>query len=311
MTPAPMVAAIDAGTNTMRLYLAQVEADGSLRERCRLVDFVGLGEGVDATGRLRPDAVARALATCARYARLIREARCERVRFVATSATRDASNRDELLDGVRRTLGPQAQIDVVTGEQEAQLSFAGAAAGVALTGEPVLVMDAGGGSTEVVRGDADGHVSAAISVNVGSRRIRERYLADDPPTSAQIEAARAGVDEALDRAGVGDQEVGTFIGVAGTVTSMAAVWLGLMRYDRARVHGARMPLTAVADVAERLLGLSAAQITELGPVQPERAPLLAPGALVVAQIAARVRTGALVVSEADILDGIARSLLDA
>jgi len=303
------VAAIDCGTNTVRLLVASAGPDGRLVESCRLVEFAMLGRGVDATKRLRDDTIACALDIVGRYAAVIADHECAAVRFVATSAARDAANRDELLDGVRAALGPRAAVDVISGEEESRLSFTGATSGVARAVDPVLVMDSGGGSTELVRGHTDGRVEQAASVQAGSRRMRDRFLRDDPPTEAQITRARAAVRAALGAAAIDLEMVRTFIGVAGTVTTMAALALGLPRYDRSVVHGARLGLDEVGTVADRLLSLSVAQIAALGPVEPQRAEVLAAGALVVDEIAQHVRATTLVVSEADILDGVALGLL--
>ncbi|SER71987.1 exopolyphosphatase / guanosine-5'-triphosphate,3'-diphosphate pyrophosphatase [Propionibacterium cyclohexanicum] len=305
------VAAIDCGTNTMRLFVAGQEADGSLREYDRRLTFVGLGEGVDATGAFASDALSRAFVACEQYAEVIADLDCRRARFVATSATRDASNREELFSGVRARLGIEPE--VISGLEESQLSFRGALSGIRCPRSPVLVMDSGGGSTELVRGTVDAagaRIETGVSLNIGSRRLRERILHDDPPSAEQIARARALVDEQLDGCGVGLGDIGTFIGVAGTVTSMTAVALGLRRYDRSRVHGAAIARDVVRRTAERLLGATVAEVTSWGPVQPQRAEVLCAGALIVAEVTRRVGAAELVASEADILDGIALGMLN-
>jgi len=303
------VAAIDAGTNTLRLLIASSGDQGHLVEHVRLVRFALLGRDVAATGRLRDDAIGTALDICRDYATTIVEHGCTAVRFVATAATREAANATVLLDGVRAILGPTAAIDVVSGDEEAALSFAGAVSGIDGLVGPVLVMDSGGGSTELVRGGIDGTIWQAESVPIGSRRMRDTCLRDDPPTEAQLTRARAEVRRALARAAVDLDDVRTFIGVAGTVTTMAALALRLPVYDRSRVHGARLSLDTVGEVGDRLLSLSIAEIAALPCVEPQRAEVLASGALVVDEVAQHVGTDTLVVSEADILDGIALGLL--
>lgn len=300
------VAALDAGTNTMRLLITTAEPDGRLVERTRQLRYVGLGHGVDATGRFDQAAIERGWAALDEFVVLLRELSCQQARFVATSAARDAANRDEFFAGVRDRLGIEPEL--ISGDVEAELSFAGALSGAQVTGEPVLVMDSGGGSTELVRGNAAGQLSAAQSIDIGSRRVRERYLRDDPPLASQVAAARAEVNRLLDDCPVELGDIKTFIGVAGTVTSLAAVHLGLAEYDSQQVHGATMSPAEVGELAERLLAMSVAEITALGPVAPERAKVLSSGALVVAEIAGRVGI-TLQASEADILDGIVMSIL--
>lgn len=301
-----VVAALDAGTNTLRLFVADAGPDGALRELDRQLRFVGLGQGVDATGRFDPEAIARAWAAIDEYAPLIRKYGVTRARFVATSASRDAANRDEFFAGVTERLGITPEL--ISGDEEAQLSFTGAISGARLSGDPVLVMDSGGGSTELVRGDASGTITAAESLDVGSRRVRERYLLDDPPTAAQVAAARAEVNRLLDACPVDLSSVRTFIGVAGTVTTMAALHLGLPSYDRTQVDGHEMPVADVIALTERLLAMPVAELAAAGPVAPERAKVLCAGALVVDEVTRRVGEP-LQASESDILDGIAWSIL--
>ena len=301
-----VVAALDAGTNTLRLLIASLGPNSRLHEHERELRFVGLGHGVDANGRLNEAAIARGWAAIDEYVPLIRRHGCSRARFVATSASRDAANRDEFFAGVRERLGIGAEL--ITGDEEARLSFTGALSCAGQAEGPILVMDSGGGSTELVRGHADGHLDQAISIDIGSRRVRERYLLDDPPTPEQVSAARAEVNRLLDACPVDLSGIATFIGVAGTVTSMAALNLGLESYDRALVHGSVMTPDEVTALAERLLTMSAEQVAALGPVAPERAKVLGAGALVVAEVVRRVGV-ALRASESDILDGIAWSML--
>lgn len=299
------VAALDAGTNTVRLYIAEPTPDGALRELVREQRFVGLGQGVDATGRFDPDAIVRALAAIDEFAPLLQRHGVEAARMVATSASRDAANREDFFAGVQARLGIRPEL--ISGEEEAQLSFAGALSGAEDPVGPVLVVDSGGGSTELVIGSAAGDVYQKISLDIGSRRLRERLLAGDPPTNDEIELARAEVNRQLDTA-FELAEVQTFIGVAGTVTTMAALLLGLQRYDRAQVHGSRHGAAEVAALADRLLAMTVDEVRALGPVEPQRAPVLCAGALIVAEIAKRVSVP-LIASESDILDAIAAQLL--
>lgn len=300
------VAALDAGTNTMRLLIVTVQPDGTLIERTRQLRYVGLGHGVDATGRFDQAAIERGWSALDEFVAELKKYSCDQARFVATSASRDAANREDFFSGVRERLGINPEL--ISGDEEASLSFAGALSGARLSGEPVLVMDSGGGSTELVRGGASGQIEIAQSIDIGSRRVRERYLADDPPTADQIAAARTEVNRLLDACPVGLDDIATFIGVAGTVTSLTAVHLGLDAYDSQQVHGATMTGDEVLELANRLLAMSVAEVAALGPVAPERAKVLSAGALVVAEVARRVRVD-LQASESDILDGIVMSIL--
>ncbi|WP_316671138.1 Ppx/GppA phosphatase family protein [uncultured Propionibacterium sp.] len=307
------VAAIDCGTNTLRLFIAALDADGSLRELDRRLTFVGLGEGVDATGCFAPDALARAFRACEQYSEIIADLDCTRTRFVATSATRDASNREELFAGVRERMGIEPE--VISGVEESELSFAGAVNGIRCPDNPVLVMDSGGGSTELVRGtaacrpDTVTAVERGVSLDIGSRRLRERILHGDPPTADEIGEARGLVRRELDDAALDLSGIGSFIGVAGTVTSMTALALRLRRYDRARVHGATMSASAVHGVTGGLLTSTVAEVTSWGPVQPQRAEVLCAGALIVDEVVRRVGSAEIIASEADVLDGVALGLL--
>lgn len=301
------VAAVDCGTNTLRLLVASRAGDGTLVEHARSLTFVGLGQGVDATRRLHPEAIERAFRACEEYAQIITEQQVDEIRFVATSAARDASNRDEFFDGVRVRLGVEPEL--ISGDEEAQLSFSGALSGVPVQADPVLVMDSGGGSTELVLGTREGQITASISLDVGSRRVRERFLHSDPPTEEEISAARAFVRRLLSDSGLDLESVRTFIGVAGTITSMSAVAQGLAVYDRTKVHRSTMDRETVERVSDRLLSLTEAQVAALGSVSAERAHVLCAGALIVDMVARRVGSATLIVSESDILDGIALGML--
>ncbi len=302
------VAVIDCGTNTVRLYIAQASPEGGLSDIRREQRFVRLGQGVDATGRFQPEALDRLSATLGEYAGLIAASGVDATRFVATSAARDVSNRDQFAEIVRTRLGVDAE--VITGREEAELSFLGALAGGPLpTDSTVLVTDLGGGSTELIRGRASGQVDQAVSLDVGSVRLRERHLRDDPPTSDQIDAARDLTTRLLDHSAVSFEGVDTWIGVAGTFTSLAAMNLGLIAYDRARVHNSQIPPAAIAVLSQRLLTLSVAQTTMAYPsLQPQRAEVIAAGALICAELSHRVGQP-LTVRDTDILDGTALKLV--
>jgi len=304
------VAAVDCGTNSIRLLVADLDPEtGAETEVERLMEIVRLGQGVDATGRLADEALARTFAACDRYAEIIRGHGAGHIRFVATSATRDASNRDEFVAGVRDRFGVEPE--VITGHEEAALSFRGATSALVTdTAEhatPYLVVDIGGGSTEFVLGD--GTVDAARSVDVGCVRMTERHLTEDPPTPAQIEAARRDIDAAIDLAAesVDLSRASTLVGVAGSVTTVAAIALGLQEYDRDRVHLSRIPAAVVRQTAADLLAMSHEQRAALTVIHPGRVDVIAAGALILERIVDRLGVSEVVVSEHDILDGIALS----
>ena len=306
------VAALDCGTNSLRLLVSDVDG-GRMTDVVREMEIVRLGEGVDETGRFAPAALARTFAVLETYADTIRAHGAQRVRMVATSATRDAANRDEFLDGVRARLGVEAE--VVSGDEEAALSFAGATAELRGTGAfptPYAVCDIGGGSTEFVVGD-DGGVLAARSVDIGCVRMTERHLRDDPPTADQIAAATRDIDAAIAVAAgaVPLGEARTLVGLAGSVTTVAALVLGLPAYDPERIHHARLSAGEVADTAASLLAMTRAERAGLGPMHPGRVDVIGAGALVLDRIVRAGGFGEVVVSEHDILDGIAWSLAGA
>lgn len=316
--PAIRVAAIDCGTNSIRLLIADVAnnsagdwmADNSAGDRLvdvvRELRIVRLGQGVDRTGRLDPAAIERTRVALAEYAGRIRESGAGRVRMVATSATRDAANRAEFATMVDETLGQPAE--VITGAEEAALSFAGATEGLASTGAPYLVVDIGGGSTEFVLGDAAAHASR--SVDIGCVRMTERHLTDDPPTRQQISAARADIRAGIDAAGevVPIRSAATLIGVAGTVTTVAAIALGLPEYDAAAIHGSRISADQVRDTSARLLTMTHDERAALPVMHPGRVDVIGAGSLILAEIVDATGAGEVVVSEHDILDGIAMSM---
>ena len=304
------VAAIDCGTNSIRLLIAEPDGSGGLNDLKRRLEIVRLGQGVDATGEFHPDALRRTFAAVDDYAELIKKAEVpvENVHFVATSAARDAKNRDSFFLGIKERLGVQA--DVISGETEARLSFMGALSRVTPDGEPVLVMDIGGGSTELITGSAAGELQSAISLDIGSVRVTERFLKQNPVADDDLERATRYVDELLAGSGVDFDSIGTWIGVAGTATTLAGVYLELEQYDRERVHGARMPVPAIAELLNRLAGLTVEEIRALPSMHPGRADVITGGALVETRVAQRLHVGELIVSESDILDGIALQLID-
>ncbi|HEU4911244.1 MAG TPA: Ppx/GppA phosphatase family protein [Actinomycetes bacterium] len=305
------VAAIDCGTNSIRLLVADVDpAAGTLTDLDRRMEIVRLGEGVDRTGRLTDAALQRTFAACDRYAAVVRGLGAERVRFVATSASRDVDNRDEFVAGVLERLGVEPE--VVTGDQEAALSFAGATRELAGTDldQPFLVTDIGGGSTELVLGRTA--VEAARSVDIGCVRMTERHLHDDPPTPEQVEAARADIEKgvALAAETVPLDRARTLVGLAGSVTTVAAMALDLPTYDRDRIHRSRIDADDVHRVADTLLSMSRSERAALPFMHPGRVDVIGAGALVLSVVLDRVPVDSVVVSEHDILDGIAWSVLE-
>ncbi len=311
------VAAIDCGTNSLRLLVADVDADAAtLTDVTREMVVVRLGEGVDRTGEFAPAALERTLAAVDAYAATCRRLGAEAIRFVATSATRDAANRHLLVDGVAASLGVVPE--VISGEEEARLSFRGATGALAHGhAAPFLVVDLGGGSTELVLGGrAPEH---AHSMNVGCVRLAERHLADDPPGQAAIDAAARDIRQALDAAArdVPLSRTRTLVGVAGTVTTITAHALGLDAYRPERIDGTVLAIDEVLSAADDLLHMTRATRAALPFMHPGRVDSIGAGALVwrevVARVAAEVRAaggslGTVVTSEHDILDGIAFGL---
>ena len=308
------VGAIDCGTNSIRLLVAETSGSG-LRDLHREMRIVRLGQGVDATGRFAPDALERTRVALADYADVLRAHSVETVRMVATSATRDAANRDEFFAMTARELGtvvPGAVAEVITGIEEAALSFRGAVGELSGTAAPFVVVDLGGGSTELVLGEVE--VAASYSADIGCVRLTERCLHSDPPTAAEVEAARAVVREALAEAlrVVPIAQARTWVGVAGTFTTLAALAHRLPHYDADKIHLSRVPFDALARVCDDLLTMTRRERAALGPMHEGRVDVIGGGALVVQELARELgeRAGIdeLVVSEHDILDGIALSL---
>lgn len=299
------VAGIDCGTNSVRLLVGDLLTDG-LQDVHREMRIVRLGQGVDRTGRLAPDALERTRAALVDYARTIDELGATRVRMVATSATRDAANRAEFVAMVRAVLGVEPE--VITGAEEAELSFTGAASVLREPSGPLLVADIGGGSTELVRGGAGPLQS--YSMDVGCVRMTERHLHDDPPTPDQVDATVGDVRAAVSvaRGHVPLEPDVTFIGVAGTVTTIAAIALGLARYDAAAIHGSRISAEQVAKVTDDLVAMTHAERAALPVMHPGRVDVIGGGALVLRTLMEEIGVGDVIASEHDILDGIALSL---
>lgn len=310
------VAAIDCGTNSIRLLVAEHAPEyGELYEIDRRMRIVRLGQDVDRTGRLAPEALERTFAACREYAEAIKAHGAEKIRFVATSATRDAENRDEFVRGVLDILGVEPE--VITGDQEAEFSFTGATRGLAGRDDllkPYLVVDIGGGSTEFVVGDD--HVRAARSVDIGCVRMTERHLVQggvvtDPPTPEQTAAIRADIRAALDLAEetVPLREAHTLVGLAGSVTTVAGIALGLETYDSAAIHHSRIPYERVAEITGRLLSSTHDERAAIPVMHPGRVDVIGAGALVLLEIMERTGAREVLVSEHDILDGIGWSMV--
>ncbi|GAA2700223.1 Ppx/GppA phosphatase family protein [Micromonospora olivasterospora] len=308
------VAAIDCGTNSIRLLVADLPdpdagPDAPLVDLVRRLEIVRLGQGVDRTGRLAPEAIERTRVALASYAADIEKLGAERVRMCATSASRDASNAGDFRAMVEQTLGVAPE--VVTGDEEARLSFTGAVRGLPADAQPpYLVVDIGGGSTEFVVGTREGGVRAAISVDIGCVRMTERHLHGDPPGPDQIAAAQADIAAAVDRAlaAVPGREAATLVGLAGSVTTVVAVAQGLTGYEPERIHHARVSYDEVARVTADLLGKTREQRLAIPVMHPGRADVIGAGALVLRVIMERAGMPSVVASEHDILDGIAWSL---
>ncbi len=313
------VAAIDCGTNSIRLLIADVHpATGELVDLERMMEVVRLGQDVDRTGRFAPEALERTFAACRAYAAKIKEHGAERVSFVATSASRDVANRAEFTQGVLDILGVEPE--VITGELEAEFSFTGATR--ELTGRadlpgPYLVVDIGGGSTEFVVGDGSGAsdgggVWAARSVDMGCVRMTERHLVrdgvvSDPPQQDQIDVLRADIEATIDLAAqtVPLTEARTLVGLAGSVNTIGGIALGLPEYDGLAIHHSRVSRDKVAEITRMLLAATHAERAAIPVMHPGRIDVIASGALILLAIMERSGADEVVVSEHDILDGIA------
>jgi exopolyphosphatase/guanosine-5'-triphosphate,3'-diphosphate pyrophosphatase len=299
------VAAIDCGTNSIRLLIADIDGN-NFREVVRDMEIVRLGQGVDETGQFHPDAIARTLAAVDKFAAKIAKRGVEKIRFCATSATRDATNRHLFVDGVRERLG--IELEVISGDEEAALSFAGAIKDLDPSNGPFLVVDIGGGSTEFVFGTST--VEAARSVNIGCVRMTERHFASDPATAEQIELARTDIQAAIAQAAavVPITKAKTLVAVAGTATTVAAAALDLPEYDRYAIHLSRISAQQTHDAATMFATSTREQRLALGYMHPGRVDVIAAGSLVLSEIMKATGASEFVASESDILDGMAFSL---
>ena len=295
-----MIAAVDCGTNTIKLLIGE-PPDVAVRE----TRMVRLGQGVDRTGRLADEALARAFAAIDEYAALVREHDVSRIRFCATSATRDATNGEVFAAGVRERLGVSPE--VLSGDQEAALAFEGAVRHLRTPpATPVLVVDIGGGSTELVLGGAtpdEGH-----SMDVGSVRLHERHLHDDPPTPTQVRACVEDIDAHLDESPVDPGSAATVVGVAGTILSVVAGVLDLPAYDGDVLDQSVVPVSEVHEFVDRLVAMPLEERLALPWMHPGRADVIDAGALILSRVLHRTRVETMVASEADILEGIAWSI---
>lgn len=308
------VAAVDCGTNSIRLLIADADG-GKLRDVHREMRIVRLGQGVDATGRIAPDALDRTRAALVDYAEVMRESRVDRVRMVATSATRDAVNRDIFFAMTAEVLGavaPGAIAELITGTEEAALSFRGAVGELTAAAGPFVVVDLGGGSTEVVLGTRE--VQASYSADIGCVRLTERCLHSDPPTAAEVEAARKAARNELDGAfgAVPVEQARTWVGVAGTMTTLAALAQRMATYDSSAIHLSRAGFRSLRETCEEVIAMTRQQRAALGPMHEGRVDVIGGGAIIVEELADRLANRAgideLMVSEHDILDGIALSI---
>ena len=302
------VAAFDCGTNSLRLLVADLDvAAGTSRDVVREMQIVRLGQGVDRTGHIAEASLQRVFAAVEGYMEQVRDLDVAHVRFCATSAARDAENAEEFLAGIRERVGVRPE--VLVGDEEARTSFAGTIRDLPPLPEPLLVLDIGGGSTEMVLGSADGTVEAAHSLDIGSVRLNERHLHTDPPTKEEIAAAVEDIDHALDSSDVDPARAASVIGVAGTVTTLAAGVLGLDSYEPELIHRSVLRPDAVQGVVAQLLTMLTEQRKALGYMHPGRADVIGAGGLILDRILRRTTVGSMLVSEHDILDGIAWSML--
>ncbi|MEU8889500.1 Ppx/GppA phosphatase family protein [Streptomyces sp. NPDC048442] len=303
------VAAIDCGTNSIRLLVADADpATGELVDLDRRMTIVRLGQGVDRTGRLAPEALERTFAACREYAEIIKAHGAEKVRFVATSASRDAENRDEFVSGVLDILGVEPE--VISGDQEAEFSFTGATKELAGLGGDYLVADIGGGSTELVVGRDT--VGAARSVDIGCVRLTERHQPASPATPEQVAAIREDIEAALDLAArtvpLADGSPRTLVGLAGSVTTVAAIALRLPEYDPSAIHHARIPYDKVREITGMLIGATHDEKAAIPAMHPGRVDVIVAGSLILLALMERAGAAEVVVSEHDILDGIGWSV---
>ena len=303
------VASIDCGTNTIKLLVADIDRDAGTQDSLvREMRIVRLGQDVDRTGRLADEALERVFVACDEYALIVDSHSVDAMRFVATSAARDAENSQEFTNGVLARLGVRPE--VVSGDVEAALSYDGATRSLPPGEVPIAVLDIGGGSTELIVGDARGQVRAARSLDIGSVRLTERLMPSDPPTPDEIHAATVVVDEALDTLPSYAVQVGdapTLVAVAGTATTLATLLLGLDSWDREQVHHATFPMADVHDLVQRVLAMTVAEREGIG-VPAGRSDVIGAGGVILDRVLQRSAAQRLTISDADILDGIAWSL---
>lgn len=304
------VAALDCGTNTIRLLVADVDtASGEATVHDRRSTIVRLGQDVDRTGAFASAALQRTFTALDEYRDVIAGYSVDAVRFVATSAARDVSNREAFVAGVRERLGVEA--DIISGDEEAQLAYDGATRQLSAhpdVAHPVVVLDIGGGSTELVMRAPGDDVVSGVSMDVGSVRLTERHLHSDPPTRREVEAAIADVEAALDTVRLPLDSVGSLVGVAGSITTMGAMVLDLATFDRDRLNLARLATSDVLAAVDRIVAMSVAERRSLAFMHPGRADVIAAGALVLGCVVRRLDVAQLIVSTQDILDGIAWSM---
>jgi exopolyphosphatase/guanosine-5'-triphosphate,3'-diphosphate pyrophosphatase len=300
------VAAIDCGTNSIRLLIADIAGD-NFKEVLRTMEIVRLGQGVDQNKAFHPDAIDRTLKAVELFRDQIASKGVEKIRFCATSATRDATNRNLFTDGVRDILG--IEVEVIPGEEEAELSFIGATKELRQSDAPFLVVDIGGGSTEFVFGSEK--VDFAKSVNIGCVRMSERHLNTQPPSMSQIAQAIVDIDIAITQAAavVPITTAKTLVAVAGTATTVAAAALELTDYDRHLIHLSRISSDKVHKAAANFQSMNKDQIASLGFMHPGRVDVITAGSLVLSRIMAATGATEFVASESDILDGMAWSLI--
>jgi exopolyphosphatase/guanosine-5'-triphosphate,3'-diphosphate pyrophosphatase len=298
------VGVVDCGTNSIRLLIADIEGN-NFREVTRQMQVVRLGQGVDETNQFHPDAISRTFAAVDLYAAEIARRGVEKLRFCATSATRDALNREVFVDGVKERLGIEPE---VISDEEARLSFAGATREFSRADGPFLVVDIGGGSTEFVLGTDS--VDNAISVNIGCVRMTERHFRNDPPTTDEIAIARSDIQNAIDiaSASVDIKSAKTLVCVAGTATTVAAAALNLPEYDRHAIHLSRISADQVHAVSNKFLTMTRDERAALGYMHPGRVDVITAGSLVLSKIVKATGATEFVASENDILDGMAWSL---
>ncbi|MEN9758153.1 MAG: hypothetical protein RL270_105 [Actinomycetota bacterium] len=301
------VAAIDCGTNSIRLLIADISG-GKFKEVLRDMEIVRLGQGVDENKSFNPDAINRTLAAVEKFKNQLAGKGVEKIRFCATSATRDAANRDLFIDGVRQILG--VEVEVIPGEEEARLSFNGATKELLQSDAPFLVVDIGGGSTEFVYGNKE--VEFAKSVDIGCVRMSERHLKSQPVEMSQVAQAIIDIDKAIAQAAavVPISTAKTLVAVAGTATTIAAAALELETYDRYAIHLSRIPAEKVHKVSAAFQAMTKSEISKLGFMHPGRVDVITAGSLVLSRVMAATGATEFVASESDILDGMAWSLIN-